>query len=188
VRPHCSEGGLIYRLGSNGERDDQFGSAGALGLEHMHMAALEPSGAMIVSRRQSRALILGRLTPTGARDPRFGSGGSAKVDLPSGSDLTIASVLVEKSGGGILVVGYRKGTSTKRGPASFLVARLFGDGKIDRGFGDHGWVRTAFPRPLEITSAQATLDRQGRLVVAGETATPGDPEGAFLVARYLLRR
>lgn len=184
TRVDCRNGDVIYRLGPNGERSGQFGSEGALSLERMRLSAMEPSGAVIVSRRQSGELLLSRFSPTGARDSGFGRAGTARVDLPAGPDVEISSVLVEKNGG-ILIVGFSMGRPSRREASSFFVARLSATGKVDLNVGAHGWVRTEFPRPLKLTSVQAKLDPRGRLVVAGTTAMPADPDGGFLVARYL---
>lgn len=185
TRAECRRGDVIYRLGSNGERLGRIGSGGAIVLSGMRLAALEPSGAVIVSRRQSRTLLLGRFSPAGVRDSGFGRGGTARIKLPTGAGVEITSVLIDK-GGGILIAGYSRGRAPKNQAPSFLVARLSADGKIDPDFGGHGWVRTDFRWPLELTSAQAKLDSLGRLVVAGTTATPANPDGGFLVARYLI--
>jgi hypothetical protein len=69
--------------------------------------------------------------------------------------------------------------------SAFVVARLLPSGKPDLGFGNRGWITTRFHRPLEVTSAQATLDPRGRLLVAG-TVTKPHREGGFAIARYLL--
>jgi hypothetical protein len=42
------------------------------------------------------------------------------------------------------------------------------------------------PVPLELNSAQATLDPKARLLVAGIVTRQGHPDGAFAVVRYLL--
>jgi hypothetical protein len=150
----------------------------------MQLTALEPSGAVIVTRRQSRTLLLSRISPTGRREPGFGRSGIARIDLPTGPGVEIGSVLVDKRGD-ILIVGFSRGRPSKKEPASFLVARISSDGKIDSNFGVRGWAKTDFPRPLELTSVQAKLDPRGRLVVAATTSAPDDPDGGFLVARYL---
>jgi uncharacterized delta-60 repeat protein len=183
----CRVGELIYRLGKNGERSSRFGSEGALSLDRMQLAALEPSGAVIASRLRSHDLLLSRFSPTGLRDGAFGHDGSARVPLPRVAGLKIASVLVQK-GGGIVVVGFSEGGASSKEPASFLVARLSHDGKMDPNVGVHGWVRTDLPPGLELSSAQGKLDPQGRLVVAATASTSKNDDAGFLVARYVLPR
>ncbi|MBS1675838.1 MAG: hypothetical protein JST08_00490 [Actinobacteria bacterium] len=182
-RADCRNGDVIYRLGPNGERSIKFGTEGVLALPDTRLAALEPSGAVIVGRRRSRALLLKRYSSSGVPEETFGGGGVAKIALPLGP-VEVSSVLIENTGE-ILVVGFSRGKPTKGRAASFLVARLSRNGKPILGSGGHRWVRTDFRLPMELTSAQAALDSRGRLVVAGTTATPNDPNGRFLVARYL---
>jgi uncharacterized delta-60 repeat protein len=183
----CRVGELIYRLGRNGERSTRFGSEGALSLHRMQLAALEPSGAVIASGLRSHDLLLSRFSPTGLRDGEFGHDGSARVRLPRVAGLKISSVLVQK-GGGIVVVGFSEGDASSKEPASFLVARLSHDGKMDPNVGVDGWVRTDFPPALELSSAQGKLDQQGRLVVAGTASTSKTEDAGFLVARYVLSK
>jgi uncharacterized delta-60 repeat protein len=181
----CRGGELIYRLGKNGERSSQFGSVGALSLHRMQMAALEPSGAVVASRLRSHVLLLSRFSPAGFRDAAFGRDGYARVKLPRLAGLKISSVLVQK-GGDIVVVGFLEGGASSKEPASFLVARLSHNGKMDPNVGVDGWVRTDFPRALELSSAQGKFDPQGRLVVAGTASTSKTEDAGFLVARYAL--
>jgi uncharacterized delta-60 repeat protein len=183
----CRVREMIYRLGKNGERSVRFGSDGVLSLDRMQLDALEPSGAVIAGRLQSHVLLLSRFSPAGLRDAAFGRDGSARVRLPRVAGLRIASVLVEK-GGGIVVVGFSEAHASSKGPTSFLIARLSHGGKVDPNVGVHGWVRTDFPPALELTSAQAKIDPQGRLVVAATVSAGASPDGGFLVARYVLSK
>jgi hypothetical protein len=70
--------------------------------------------------------------------------------------------------------------------SSFVVARLLPNGKIDRSLGKDGWIFSHLPEPLELNFTQATLDRRGRLLVAGVVTKPHHLNGAFVAARYLL--
>jgi uncharacterized delta-60 repeat protein len=182
--PDCRTGGAVYRLGRDGERLAEFGSDGVRVSRRMHLSALEPSGAVILSHRQSHTLDLSRLSPDGTPDQSFGRGGVAKVRLPMKAGLEITSVVGDKEGR-IFVAGFVASIPARHQPGAFVVARLRADGRLDPHFGEQGWAITSFPRPLEVTSAQAKLDPQGRLVVAGTTATRKNPDGGFVVARYL---
>lgn len=93
-------------------------------------------------------------------------------------------VLVDELGR-VLIVGFAAGNPAKHRRAALILARVLSTGKLDREFGADGWVTTALPRSLELTSAEAKLDAQGRLVVAGTAVRPGSSDGGFLVARYL---
>jgi hypothetical protein len=69
---------------------------------------------------------------------------------------------------------------------SLAVARLLPDGRMDPSFGEGGWIITGAPEPLEVTSTAATLDPQGRLLLAATVTAPDQTEGGYLLARYLL--
>jgi uncharacterized delta-60 repeat protein len=184
-RPECREGGTVYRIGPAGERSAAFGSAGARSLKRLHLVALELSGGVIVDHRQGRTLILKRLFPSGAPEPNFGSGGVAKIGLPMQPGLQVSTVLVDEQGR-VLIAGFVGGNPAKHQRAALIVARVLANGKLDREFGADGWVTTAVPGPRKLNSAQAELDAQGRLVVAGTAGRSGKADGVFLVARYLL--
>lgn len=182
--PYCRTGGAVYRLGRDGDRLAEFGSDGVRISRRMHLSALAPSGAMILSHRQSHTLDLSRLSPDGSPDQNFGQDGMVKVRLPMTAGLEITSVVADRERR-IFIAGFVASISARHQPSAFVVARLRADGRLDPRFGKQGWVTTSFPRPLEVTSAQANLDPQGRLVVAGTTVTRKNPDGGFVVARYL---
>jgi uncharacterized delta-60 repeat protein len=184
-RPECREGGIVYRIGPAGERSAEFGPAGVRSFKQLHLAALEPSGGVIVDHRQGHSLTFKRLCPSGAPEPTFGSDGVTKVRLPARPGLQVSSVLVDEQRR-VLVAGFVEGNPAKHRRAALIVARVLANGKLDPEFGADGWVTTPLPRSLKLTSAQAKLDAQGRLVVAGTAARPGNSDGGYLVARYLL--
>jgi uncharacterized delta-60 repeat protein len=184
-RPECRVGGTVYRIGPAGERSTEFGPAGMRSLKRLHLAALEPSGGVIVDHRQRHTLTLKRLSPSGSPQPNFDSGGVAKIRLPARPGLHVSTVLVDEQAR-VLIVGFVEGNRAEHQRAALIVARVLANGKLDRDFGADGWVTTAFPQSLKFTSAQAKLDAQGRLVVAGAAARPRNSGGGYLVARYLL--
>jgi hypothetical protein len=73
----CRLGTTLVRLRQDGERLASFGTDGVRELRGLSLDVVQPSGAMILSQRRKRALILHRLRPDGDRDLR-----SAKADLP----------------------------------------------------------------------------------------------------------
>ena len=189
-REECKGGATIYRLRRDGRRLTGFGSDGVRSYKGLSLAFVEPSGAMVLSGRRGQALQVARVRADGSLDAGFGRDGSARVHLPVKVGLHLRPAAVDRDGRILLAgfVGSPDGSPAKRQPkhSSFVVARLLPDGKLDRSFGNRGWIFTRFPRPLEVTSAQATLDPQGRLLVAGSVVKPHQGDGAFAVARYLL--
>lgn len=189
-RAECQPGTTLFRLGKDGELLSGFGSDGVRVFKRFNLAVLEPSGAMILSYRHDQTLSLVRLRPNGRRALSFGQGGVAKVHLPLDVGLHVRPAAVDAEGHILLAgfVGSPDAEHAKRQPkhSSFVVARLLPSGKPDLGFGNRGWVFTRFSRPLEVTSAQATLDPKGRLLVAGTVVKPPHRNGGFAIARYLL--
>jgi uncharacterized delta-60 repeat protein len=191
--PHaeCQFGTTLFRLRRDGERMAGFGSDGVRVFKRLNLGVLEPSGAMVLSYRRDQTLDLARLRPDGRRDMGFGRAGMAKVHLPFEFGFHVRPVAVDAKGRVLLAgfIGSPVATDVERLPkrSAFVVARLLPNGELDRGFGKRGWIITSFARPLEVTSAQATLDPKGRLLVAGTvTKQHHRVGGAFLIARYLL--
>ena len=185
----CEPGTAVYRFGRNGGRLKSFGSKGVRVFTRLHFAFAEPSGVLVLSRRHGKTLSVVRIRPDGGRDMSFGRHGVAEVPLPVRVGLHVRPVAVDSSGRILLAgfIGSPIGSPKKGQPRSaFVVARLRPDGSPDLRFGSRGWIFTPPPRPLEITGAQATLDRQGRLVVAGSVVKRAKRAPAFAVARYLL--
>jgi len=189
-RAECEFGTTLFPLRRDGERMASFSSDGIRVFKRLNLAVLEPSGAMILSYRRDQTLSVASLRRDGRPDESFGQGGMAKVHLPFEVGFHVRPVAVDARGRILLAgfIGSPVPMRAKRLPrrSGLVVSRLLPSGELDRGFGNRGWIITHFPRPLEVTSAQATLDPQGRLVVAGTVTKPHHRDGGFAIARYLL--
>lgn len=186
-RASCGFGTTIYRLGPYGEGVAGFGRGGHRAFGRLHLSLVEPSGSLILSGQERRTLTLSRILADGAPDPGFGRGGTARIELPLRTGIHVRPATVDPEGR-ILLAGFV--ASPRSGPprrsSFFVVGRLLPDGRLDRGFGKEGWMLTRVPRGLELRSAPATLDPEGRLLVGGVVRKPNHSAGAFAVARYLL--
>jgi uncharacterized delta-60 repeat protein len=185
IRASCGIGTTIYRLGPAGDPMAGFGHGGHRAFKRLKLSLVEPSGSLILSGQAGRMLTLSRILADGAADPRFGANGTTKVELPLRTGIHVRPATVD-SQGRILLAGYV--ASPRSGPrkrSSFVVGRLLADGRLDRSFGNGGWILTRLSRRLELISASAMLDPEGRLLVGGIVTRPGHPVGAFAVARYL---
>jgi uncharacterized delta-60 repeat protein len=190
----CRLGTTLIRFRQDGERLASFGTDGVRELKGLSLDVVQPSGAMILSQRRKRALILHRLKPDGDRDLRFGESGSARVALPDG--FRVGTVAVDERGR-ILLAGFHRPRPRSDGrrqrSSSFVVIRLLPGGRPDPIFGDNGRIVTPLPRHLRLVSTTAALDPRGRLLVAGIVTAPHrpdtgpGPEAGFVLARYLLR-
>jgi uncharacterized delta-60 repeat protein len=191
VRAECQPGTTLFRLRRDGKRLSGFGSDGVRTFKRLHLAVLDPSGVMILSYRHGQTLSVARLRPDGRLDKSFGWSGVAKLHLPLEVGLHVRPVAVDAKGRILLAgfIGSPIAVPAKRQPkdSGFVVARLLPGGARDSSFGNRGLIVTRFAQPLEVTSAQATLDPQGHLLVAGTVTKPHNRGGGgFAVARYLL--
>jgi uncharacterized delta-60 repeat protein len=195
LRPelNCRAGTGLARLRADGKPLGSFGSHGTEELpRNLHLAFVTPAGAMVLSHRVGRTLELVRLGITGRRDEGFGVGGEAKVRLPAAKGARIRAIGVDAKGRILLVgrigVGGPYPVLNPKGVkhASLAVGRLLPDGRLDRSFGEGGWILDRIPGSIEIDATAASLDPQGRLLVAATVTAPGQSAGGYLLARFLL--
>jgi uncharacterized delta-60 repeat protein len=188
VRLRCRIRTTLVRLRQDGERLAGFGADGVRELRGLGLDVVQSSGAMILGQRRKHALVLVRLKSDGERGLNFGGNGLARVALPHG--FHVRPVAVDERGRILLAGYYNSGKPRSAGhrqrSGSFAVIRLLPGGRLDRTFGDNGWIITPFARPLRINSATAALDPRGRLLVAGTVTAPHHEYGGFVLARYLL--
>ena len=154
----------------------------------MGLATVDPSGGLILEHRRQHELDLVRLASNGSVDRSFADDGMAEIQLPGKEGLRITSVVVGAESC-IILGGLIEAVPANDQPRSaFIVSRLLTDGMLDRHFAKRGWMTTSFPRSVKVNSAQAKLDQQGRLVIAGTANTSEDSRGEFVVARYLMSK
>lgn len=112
-----SDGSLDNTFGANGRQLVDFGPS-----EQASGVVVQPDGKIVLSGSDFNDFVVVRLTPFGALDTTFGSGGKQVVDF--GSDFEFAWGAAMQTDGRIVVVG----TSPQEGTGfDFAVARLLGD-------------------------------------------------------------
>ena len=116
----------------------------------------------------SSAVALARYRGDGSLDRRFGTDGMVTTEM---DNATATAVLTQ---GSKLLVGAIGG--------AFTLARYHRDGSLDRSFGTDGVLATYFGSSTQL--AALALDRRGRVVAAGTTATDPYYWGDYFVARY----
>jgi hypothetical protein len=139
-----------------------------------------------------------RIDADGDPDTGFGQGGTAAVAMPPGRNRTLNSLVVDRQGGILLTGSFllpkrrdgwgRSGRGDARRPSRGFLAltRLLPSGRPDLAFGKGGRIMTGFPSLTEVFAQGATLDSQGRLVLAAAASAPWLPTGGFVLTRYLL--
>ena len=120
--------------------------------------------------RLNTELLEDRLTPAGAPDATFGTGGLAKLDF-FGVDNAATAVAVQPDG---RIVAVGSGSPNQ----DFLVARFNPDGTPDATFSGDGEFNVSFGK-ADIATAVA-LQPDGKIVVAGYTDVSGSDEFAVI--------
>jgi uncharacterized delta-60 repeat protein len=170
------------RLNLDGSPDGSFGAGGVVRVPFYLKAAwandvaIDGSGRIVMAgvrlrggdAQDSATVCVIRLLGDGRPDPAFSGDGVAIVDHGYGNDSAEAVVL---GGGKVIVAGDGRRAS---GSSRFGLARLRGDGRLDRSFGRRGHRLISFgARRLAGAYALAPAPR-GRFAVAG---------GAFIEGR-----
>jgi uncharacterized delta-60 repeat protein len=120
----------VAHFQANGAPDYGFGNGGEVSISG---AASTPqtNGKIVVAgyggsdTRYSSGFAVWRLSPTGALDPGFGTGGSTITPIGTGAaDARAVAILPD---GRIIVAGASSATFTGGSDSNFAVARYFGD-------------------------------------------------------------
>lgn len=136
-------GPLVRRYGSDGELLGQAGPIGGGAGYPGRLWDLEqaPGGALIGAGTRGLAGVLVRLVPGSGTeyDPSFGEGAGLVVsDFPAGSPHGTSFHSVAPAEGAIFAAGDAEAPSRAYG--TFLLAKYDGDGRLDTGFGEGGYV------------------------------------------------
>jgi uncharacterized delta-60 repeat protein len=116
--------------------------------------------------------MLARFNPDGSLDETFDSDGVVEISFAAMQLPDEASALAVQPDGKIVVAGVTGDIGT-----GFALARLATDGSLDATFGSGGLARGGFaPSPLNSFVSAVAIQKDGRIVVAGETSRSGDPE------------
>lgn len=162
----------IARYEPNGSRDLSFGVGGtatALFADcdgaSAGKVALQPNGKIVAAGacQQGYTLALARYQPDGSVDSRFGTDGTVTGGpLPWG--------LALQPDGKIVVAG---------GGQAFFLNRFNPDGSLDRSFGADGSVTTPFGSSFAAFAHAVAVQRDGKIVAAGEAGGPVDRDIAL---------
>lgn len=182
-------GSVVTRLLESGTPDAAFGGDGTVeiaALTALRGGAVDAQGRLlavgaVLPTVASQRPAVARLTPSGALDPTFGSGGL----VTSQRDGSGASVAVGPDG--LIAVG---GSVRGTGLSEPYVMLLRPDGSLDARFADGGQLaaQVATAGSPSFSVVQWTTD--GKIVAVGSSAVgPADsPPGQVIVARLRLDR
>ena len=169
------------RLNPDGSPDGSFGAGGVVRVPFYLKAAwandvaIDGSGRIVMAgvrlrggdAQDSATVCVIRLLGDGRPDPAFSGDGVAIVDHGYGNDSAEAVVL---RGGKVIVAGDGRRAS---GGSRFGLARLRGDGRLDRSFGRRGRRLISFGARRPSGAYALAPASRGRLAVAGGAVIEG---------------
>lgn len=190
----------LTQLSNDGELDSSFGTAGSVvtdfgdgspGRSEILTAAARTSGKMLLAGgsiqllpnfeqpwQHSHDLLLARYGQNGTLDSFFGNDGFVTIDFGHENE-SVIEVLV-RSNGNIVVVGISGGVDWEK---RIAIAHLSAGGSPAPG--EHRAVTMDEAAGLRPTGA--ALDKNGRLIVAGNIRYQDPTDYDYFVARYLFR-
>jgi uncharacterized delta-60 repeat protein len=183
----------IVRYRPNGALDRTFGargialldlSAGA-GHETASDVAMQPDRRIVVAATVSGSgsFALARLDPSGALDETFHGDGTATADI--GAEIALTSGVAIQADGSIVVAG---SSWTEAAFDGIAVVRFTPGGQVDGSFGDGGVATVEFTAGTDGGGdgvGGVAIQRNGRIVVAGDAGGAGEYTSRFGVARFL---
>ena len=179
----------LARYNADGNLDQSFGTAGKV-ITHFPgvfntgstatCVALQSDGKLVVggtykNERTPHQFALARYNSNGSLDSTFGSSGKVMTTVGTGDAFSFAIAL--QSTGRIVLAGY----SYTQGH-DFSLAGYNPDGTLDSTFGNGGFMATDFSGSTDDIAYAMTMQRDGKLVVAGRTGSY--PNFDFALARY----
>ncbi len=130
--------------------------------------ALQPDGKLLLGARTE----ITRINVDGTRDTLFGNGGTVSVELFARD--TFMRQLLVRPDGGITIVGYDTAAGL---PGIPFVAQLSALGALEASFGTHGVVKVPPPTKGGNMVNAATLQEDGKIVLAGSDYPDTSIEG-----------
>jgi len=147
--------------------------------------AIQPDGRIVVVGTVfgTSWFAVARLDRLGGPDDTFHGDGIATVDV--GAERAVTSALALQPDGKIVVAG---ASWTEAGFDGIAVARFLAGGKADGSFGTGGVATAEFTAGTDGGGDWAggvAIQRNGRIVVAGDAGGPAEYTSSFGVARFL---
>jgi uncharacterized delta-60 repeat protein len=137
---------MVYRFGTNGSADPQFGIAGHVqvttpatnGVADLYALVVRPDGRILVGGSRGNThgpnLIVAQLNADGTPDTGWNGNGLVDIEAPDGYQTMIAKALALDDDGGVVVSGVGSNGSTS---CCILLLRLDASGQIVPSFGMH---------------------------------------------------
>ena len=176
----------VARLTANGSFDAGFGNGGEVVFgfdggtasdDVVRALAIDLRGRILLAGQAGNEAAIARLTPSGALDPTFASGGKRTFHFGSGSSglIDVAFGVAVQSDGKVVAVG--RGAASAATGMRFAVARLTAAGALDTSFAGDGTrlYEVATGTGAYSVARAVTMLGDGRiLAVGGAESAPGD--------------
>jgi uncharacterized delta-60 repeat protein len=170
VDRYLAGGALDTGFGTGGTVTLQ-GDSGPVGDTQAVGIAMAPGGALVVEGAVDgdvgMAQLLARLTPGGALDGSFGSGGTVLSQLGPDGDPTTQPMSLGVTPSGQVITGGATGYDT---PSSYL-ARYTPGGTLDPTYGTGGVAHPFSGAAATLSPWHAAVDAAGRVLIAGYDAS-----------------
>lgn len=174
----------------SGIPDQKFGRGGkvttnfpAVRDETASLVAVDAGGKIVlagtgIDSSGNSALLLARYLSNGLLDQGFGKEGKVVLIPPLGASFTISDLAMDGAGKIILT-----GWISHFGRTRLLLARVSSGGQLDGEFASDGLIFYDVAETTTEKAARVTVDRRGRIIVAGET---GEENGGrrLILARF----
>jgi uncharacterized delta-60 repeat protein len=160
---------LLMRIHSDGSLDTTFGTGGFVPGANGGDVRVLPDDSIIVQSRYNGIQRIDRYTRDGQPLTGFGTGGSADLQILTGShfDNEFAERAADIASDGRIVVGFSRRDSAST-PERYFVLRLTAAGVLDTTFGQAGIAADLGPQPL-ITIDGIGFEPDGRIVFGGDS-------------------
>jgi uncharacterized delta-60 repeat protein len=162
---------------SGGQLNTSFGNAGIASVPTAAAVAAQSNGDIVsvgtTGTTDQEQITVSRLTPTGALDPTFGSGGVVNLTVPGKSAGAFGDTVLIQPDGKILVGGFAVVSKFNPSDEEFVVARVNANGTLDKSFGHGGmfvWNATAYRDDV----------RGLALLPNGDILATGNTNGAYI--------
>lgn len=182
VARYSSDGNLDRTFSGDGRTATDFG-----GSDFGHDVAIQANGRIVVAGEsfadpatKISDFAIARYSSTGTLDTSFSSDGKWKMDFLGG--INALTGLVIQPDGKILAAGYAE-TSSGSGVFDFALVRLNSNGSFDKTFDQDGMLTTDFSNSTD-KAYGISLQRDGKIVVAGHSLNLSTGKYDFAVARY----
>ncbi len=176
----------LARFNANGSLDTSFDADGIVLTDNpdggqrdeAFTVAQQSDGKIVAAGRSTTRIFLARYNLNGSLDGSFDTDGRV---ITSAGTFSRASAVTIQTDGKIVTAGNGLGSNST---FDFSVVRYNINGSLDASFGTNGITLTNFDNSSNDQALAITKQRDGKLILAGQTGLPSSTVIDFAVARY----